>query len=107
MGKGTVLLDEALDLAAQEKIALEDGAYEKAIELAEQRGKITDMAWNVLDMAETAPYKARLSKLADMQKQLTAIASRAQDVIRASLCRSRQEKRRINGYHIAVGQALQ
>ena len=46
MGQGLSLLDQALDLARQEMAALEDGAYDRAVELAERRGEITSMAWH-------------------------------------------------------------
>ena len=107
MGQALALLDEALDLAKREKTALEGGAYEEAIELASKRGEITGMAWGLLDSGEADACKTRVGRLVELQRQLTAIASAAQETIRERLCRSRQEKRRIKGYHMAVGQALQ
>lgn len=107
MSQGIALLDEALDLAQQEKNALENGDYEEAIELAEKRGELTNMAWDLLDMKESASYRSRVMELSTLQSQLSTIASRAREVIRQKLCRSRQEKKRIRGYHMAVGQALQ
>ena len=107
MGQGLALLDEALNLAKQEKTALEGGSYEEAIELATRRGEITGMAWSLMDLADSGLYKNKIKTLADLQKQLTSIASAAQENIRQRLCRSRKEKKRIQGYHLAVGQALQ
>ena len=49
MAQGLSLLDQALDLARQEMIALEDGAYDKAMALAEKRNEVTSMAWYVLE----------------------------------------------------------
>lgn len=107
MGQGIELLDEALNLAHQEKKALENGAYEEAIELAEKRGELTGMAWSLMDLASAEKYRQRLKELWSIQDQLTAIAARAQDVIRHTLSKSRMEKKRMQGYHMAVGQALQ
>lgn len=107
MSRGTVLLDEALDLARQEKAALENGEYNEAIELAQKRNEITGMAWDLFDMSEKGPYHKRLLELADFQTKLTDIATLAHDTIRQKLNRSRQEKKRMRGYHMAVGQALQ
>lgn len=107
MSQGIALLDEALNLAHQEKIALEGGEYEEAIELAEKRGELTGMAWNLFDKNDTAPYQKRFSELARIQTQLTSLAKKAQNAVRQKLNRSRMEKKRINGYHMAVSQALQ
>lgn len=107
MSQGICLLDEALVLAHQEKCALEKGEYDEAIELAQKRNEITGMAWNSFDNSEKEPYYKRLLELIDLQTHLTAIASRAQETLREKLSRSRQEKRRMRGYQMAVGQALQ
>ena len=53
MSQGLCLLDEALDLARQEMLALEDGAYDRAVELAERRNEVTSMAWHVLESGST------------------------------------------------------
>ncbi|MDE5832411.1 MAG: hypothetical protein K2H64_05425 [Desulfovibrio sp.] len=107
MRDGIALLDEALDLARKEKMALEVGSYEEAIDLAAKRGEITGMAWDLLGSADRGECKSRVGKLAELQRQLTSIAKAAQETIRERLCRSRKEKKRIQGYHMAVNQALQ
>lgn len=107
MSQGVCLLDEALNLARQEMAALEDGAYDKAVELAERRGEVTSMAWHMLDDSQGDEYRAHLIELARMQDQLTELATKAHGEIRAQLQRSRLEGRRMRGYHRAVGQALQ
>lgn len=107
MGQGLCLLDQALDLARQEMAALEDGAYEKAVELAERRNEVTSMAWHVLESGCADQYRNRLIELTQLQEHLTTIAAKARDIVRAGLQRSRQEKQRLRGYHRAVGQALQ
>ena len=107
MSQGVCLLDEALNLARQEMAALEDGAYDKAVELAERRGEVTSMAWHMLDDNQAAEYRTHLVELARVQDQLTELATRAQNDIRTKLQRSRLESRRLRGYHRAVGQALQ
>ena len=107
MSQGVCLLDEALNLARQEMAALEDGAYDKAVELAERRGEVTSMAWHMLDDSQADEYRAHLIELARVQDQLTELATKAHGEIRAQLQRSRLEGRRMRGYHRAVGQALQ
>lgn len=107
MSQGLDLLNEALLLARQEKTALEDGEFDQAIELAEKRGEITNMAWNMRETQDVSSWRQRLQELASLQKQLIALASRTQDLVRQRLNRSRMEKKRIQGYHAAVGHALQ
>ena len=107
MGQAVVLLDEALELARKEKKALEEGSYEEAIELASKRGEITGMAWGLIDATDKGDCKTRVGMLAELQKQLTSIAGSARDVIRERLSRSRLERKRMRGYHLAVNQALQ
>ena len=87
--------------------ALEDGAYDRAVELAERRGEITSMAWHLLESGGADQYRNRLIELTRLQEHLTELAAQAQEVVRASLQRSRLEKQRMRGYHQAVGQALQ
>ncbi|MBQ4567836.1 MAG: hypothetical protein IJA79_06890 [Desulfovibrio sp.] len=107
MNQGLSLLDQALTLARQEFVALEEGAYEHAIELASQRGEMTNMAWNMLDSTSTEEYRIRLAELHSMQEQLTSLAREAHERIRSRLQNTRHEKRRMQGYHRALGQALQ
>ena len=107
MCQGIALLDEALVLARQERAALESANYEEAIELAGRRGELTDMAWSMLDQDSVEDYRSRLAEQARLQKELTGIAGRARDEVRRSLNHSRQEQRRMRGYHQAVGHALQ
>ena len=104
--QGIGLLDEALDLARLEMNALQDGAFENAVDLAKQRGVLTGQAWDLYNVDEHDAYHARLSELNEMQQILTEAARRIQDKLQKSLARARQEKRRMRGYHLAVGQAL-
>ena len=90
-----------------EMAALEDGAYDKAVELAERRGEVTSMAWHMLEDSQADQYRTHLMELARMQEQLTELATKAHSEIRSQLQRSRLEGRRMRGYHRAVGQALQ
>ena len=98
MNQGVCLLDEALNLARLEMAALEDGAYDRAVELAERRGE---------EDSQADQYRTPLIELARVQDQLTELATRAHSEIRSQLQRSRLESRRMRGYHRAVGQALQ
>lgn len=93
MGQGLCLLDQALDLARQEMAALEDGAYEKAVELAERRNEVTSMAWHVLESGCADQYRNRLIELTQLQEHLTTIAAKARDIVRAA-CNARVRKNR-------------
>lgn len=107
MSEGLALLDEALNLAAREHAALEEGEYEHAMELARQRGEMIGAAWNMYEPADNAQYRERVLRLSTWQEKLTVLATEARDAIRKSLQSSRLQKRRLNSYHLAVGQALQ
>ena len=107
MAQGICLLDQALDLAMQEMTALEDGAYDKAVALAEKRNEITSMAWHMLDGDNVEECRGHLLELNRVQEHLTSLATRARDTLRQELQRSRLERQRMHGYHQALGQALQ
>ena len=107
MAQGICLLDQALDLAMQEMIALEDGAYDTAVALAEKRNEITSMAWHMLDGDNVEECRGHLLELNRVQEHLTSLAIQAQDALRQELQRSRRERQRMHGYHQAIGQALQ
>ena len=107
MNQGLCLLDQALDLARQEMIALDDGAYDRAVELAEQRSELVSMAWNFLEMDTTLSYREKLVELTRFQEQLTFKATEAHNAIRESLHKSRLERNRMNGYHQSISYALQ
>lgn len=107
MAQGITLLDQALHLAQKEMTALEEKDYEKAMELAEKRNEITAMAWSVLESDGAGAYRKRLIELTRMQEALTAVATEAEQIARTDLRRTRMEKQRLQGYHRAVGMALQ
>ena len=65
------------------------------------------MAWQMLEDDQAEQYRERLVQLAHMQEHLTELAASAHNDIRAQLQSSRRERRRMQGYHQAVGQALQ
>ena len=99
MGQSAGLLHEALELARQEMAAMQGGAYDKAVALAERRNSVTCMAWTVMEESSV--------ELVRLQESLTSMARKAHEEIKAGLGRSRRERRRLTGYRQAVGQALQ
>ena len=107
MAQGLSLLDQALDLARQEMNAIEDGAYDQAVILAEKRTEVTSMAWYMREDNRADEYRGHLVELARVQEHLTELATRARDVLRQDLQRSRLERQRMNGYQQSVGMALQ
>ncbi|MDR1777163.1 MAG: hypothetical protein LBR31_04970 [Desulfovibrio sp.] len=106
MSKGVSLLDRALEIAHREMSALETGDYDEASRLADQRDKIVEQAWAVLENEAGDQYRVRLVNLTQLQERLSALALSTRDMMRESLQRSRRERRRMQGYHQAVGHAL-
>lgn len=107
MTQGMELLDEALELGRQEKTALEEGAYEDAIEMARKRAELTGMACNCMKHEHQESFRSRLLQLSTLQKQLILLATTAHNAIRRQMNQSKQEKRRMNAYHVALEHALQ
>lgn len=107
MQMGISMLDRALDLAHQEMAALENGDYDIAVELAEQRNDVTSRAWLMLESGSSEDYRNRLLKLSDLQHQLTDMATQTQERLRQTLNQGKQQKRRLSAYHSALGHALQ
>jgi len=71
------------------------------------QGSVPQAIQAFLESSSFEEYKARLRELERYQAQLTEIATAARDRIRAGLNQSRQEKKRMRGYHQAVSYALQ
>ena len=107
MNQGVSLLDEALSLARQEMAALADGAFDRAVELAERRQEVISMAWPVLADDREGLCRDQVMQLADIQDRLSGVAVAVRESLRADLQRSRLERQRMHGYHMSVGQALQ
>ncbi|MBR4742358.1 MAG: hypothetical protein IK079_05630 [Desulfovibrio sp.] len=105
--RGLLMLDKALDLAEQEKKAMENNNYEDAIALSRERGQMTSEAWDFFQSDVREEYLARLLRLRNFHEILTGIALQAHSKVQKSLQRSRQEQRRMRGYQQAVSQALQ
>lgn len=107
MNDGIILLDEAIELARQERLALQGGEYEEAIAMAKKRDSLTSMAYNLMSHANEEPYRIKLLELSRLQQELVDIATQAHATVRQSLNRSKLEQKRMRGYHMAIGQALQ
>ncbi|GFH62775.1 MAG: hypothetical protein ZNDK_0546 [Candidatus Desulfovibrio kirbyi] len=107
MRQGICLLDRALNIAHQEMAAIEAGEYDKAGELARQRGDIISQAWSLLGDESAEQYRSRLVSLAQMQRCLTSMAAGTRDVVVESLQKSRQGKKRMRGYRQSLGHVLQ
>lgn len=107
MNQGISMLDEALCLARQELGALDQGEYENAVDMAARRGDLVSRAWDMLDNGNRELYRQRLQELGALQEQLAEKARKAQAAVRQRLGRSRMERQRMKGYHLAVSHALQ
>lgn len=104
---GIRMLDQALELAKQELAAIANEAYTDALELSKERGKLTNAAWEIYDKSLREDYRSRLLKLNAIHTKLTAHATAAHEYVRSTLQQSKRERRRMNGYHLAISQALQ
>ena len=99
------MLDAALDLARKEKIALHQENYEDALEISRECGKLTNEAWLFYRAEIRDEYLAKLLELKSIQDDLQTFAQNAHETVRASLFSSKQERRRMKGYQMAVSQA--
>ncbi|MBR3665277.1 MAG: hypothetical protein IKN64_11615 [Desulfovibrio sp.] len=105
--QGLLMLDRALELAEQEMAAVQNEAYEDAIELSRERGEMTNQAWNFFSSDVRDEYRSRLLELKNIHQLLKKIATEAHDKVEASLQQSKQERRRMRGYQSCVTHALQ
>ena len=106
MCRGIALLDEALELARQERAALENANYEEAIELAERRGELTGMAWGLLVREAVDAYRGRLLEQARLQEQLSDIAAQFDGEARHQLLHAVESFDQANGYLSAALELL-
>ncbi|MDR1857160.1 MAG: hypothetical protein LBR22_08410 [Desulfovibrio sp.] len=106
MGQGVRMLEKAIDIAYQEMAALESGEYDEAGRWASKRGELVNKAWGLLktDKDQYMPYLLNLTRL---QERLTLMATEAKNNITGGLRRSRDERKRMQGYRRSVAQALQ
>ncbi|MBO4369474.1 MAG: hypothetical protein J5803_05190 [Desulfovibrio sp.] len=101
------MLDRALELAHEEMTAMENEAYEDAIELSKERGRITEEAWDFFDATVREEYRSRLLELGQVHKRLYTLAKEAHKRVQESLQSCKQEKRRMRGYQTAISHAIQ
>ncbi len=100
------MLDAAMRLSDREMEALRRGEYEETERLAFERGMLVREAVSAPVPSDRDAYRARLEALRDMQVNLMGEARRRRDAIGESLRSARQQRRRMGGYQLAVGQAL-
>lgn len=105
--RGLLMLDRALELAEQEMAAVQNEAYEDAIEISRERGEITNQAWDYYSSDVREEYRSRLLELKSIHQLLQRIATEAHAKVEASLKQSKQERRRMRGYQTCVTHALQ
>lgn len=99
-------LDIALGLTVQERLALEEGRVDDAVQIAEQRENSIAFAWFVMDGCDSNIYSDRLHTLYTAQERTRGVAKQLYEDMRTSLIVSRKEGKRLAGYRQAVSHAL-
>lgn len=107
MSQALQLLERAFQLARLEREALRTRNYDQAVKLSEQRQALMEAARDRLEASEHAAYRERLLQLADMQRELTALAREAHQSVLTSLQGTRKQKMRLRGYKQVVALSLQ
>lgn len=105
MAECTELLDQALELGRRELVWLRKNDVEKAAACSEERGLLITQAWSAYGHCPDMAYTEKLEELSRIQDLLVAEARSRREEMRAGLCRSRCESRRLAGYQMAVQQA--
>lgn len=107
MSQALQFLERAFQLARLEREALRTRNYDQAVKLSEQRQTLMEAARDCLETAEHAAYRERLLQLADLQRELTALARQAHQGVLAGLQGARKQRMRLRGYKQAVTLSLQ
>ena len=95
-------LEAALSVGENELNCLLAGEIEEAEKLANDRGRLLELAWRCADPESIGALRDKLQKLQNLQGQLTAEARRLHAAVKADLQRAKQEGQRLSGYRTAV-----
>ncbi len=95
-------LEAALSAGERELHCLLAGEIEEAEKLAQDRGRLLELAWRSADPEGIGLLRDKLFKLKNLQGQLTTEARRLHAELKSDLQRAKQENQRLSGYRTSV-----
>ncbi|WP_027186232.1 hypothetical protein [Desulfovibrio inopinatus] len=95
-------LDTALETGRKELDLILRGEVEEAGKLADERGKLLNMAWKERDGVQIANLRQKLVQLQTLQGQISHEAKRLHEQLRLELTKTKQENKRFSGYRSTV-----
>jgi hypothetical protein len=95
-------LEAALVAGERELHCLLAGEIEEAEKLAQDRGRLLELAWRSADPEGIGQLRDNLMKLKNLQGQLTTEARRLHAELKNDLQRAKQENQRLSGYRGTV-----
>lgn len=98
MSDSLALLEQALELGRQELERLETGEVDELHEMALERSRLIDQAWNGRDHSRERELRDKLIQLRDLQGELSAEAQRLHASLRDKLKSTKQQSTRFHGY---------
>ncbi|WP_045221053.1 hypothetical protein [Desulfonatronum thioautotrophicum] len=91
-------LEEALDLSHRELSLLTEGDVEQAEALANDRGRLLDMAWRGRGRISQDVFLAKMEQLQSVHNQVSAEARRLHKMLKDDLLRTRRQNQGYSGY---------
>lgn len=91
-------LDEALDLGRRELSLLTEGDVEQAEALANDRGRLLDMAWRGRGRISQQAFLAKMEQLQIIHNQVSAEARKLHKLLKEDLLRTRRQNQVYSGY---------
>ncbi|SDB39482.1 hypothetical protein SAMN05660653_01874 [Desulfonatronum thiosulfatophilum] len=91
-------LDEALDLGKMELDLLVEGNIEEAEALANDRGRLLDMAWQGRGRVSQEVFLDKMEKLQAVHSMVSAEARRLHKLLKEDLIRTRKKGQGFSGY---------
>ncbi len=91
-------LDEALDLGRLELNMLTEGNVEQAEALANDRGRLLDMAWHGRGRISQDVFLNKMEQLQVLHSQVSAEARRLHKMLKDDLLRTRRQSHGFSGY---------
>jgi hypothetical protein len=100
-------LDEALDLGRMELSMLTDGNIEQAEALANDRGRLLDMAWRGRGRISQDQFLDKMEQMKTMHSLANMEAMRLHKLLKDDLLRIRKQGKRLSGYRDGASPSLE
>ncbi|GAB6057352.1 hypothetical protein [Desulfonatronum parangueonense] len=98
-------LDEALDLGKMELNMLVEGNIEEAEALANDRGRLLDMAWQGRGRVSPEVFLDKMEKLRTVHSMVNTEARRLHKLLKEDLIRTRKKGQGFSGYRGGMSSA--